>query len=90
MNAHFDTKISPASAERLVLQDIIPHFQIIALDQNDYLTVLNILATNNIEGGATYYFERNIGYTFPPRMSFRRNLFTRWRYCRVFKKIPSE
>ena len=47
-------KISSALAERLVLQDIIPHFQIITLDQSDYLTVLNILATNNIEGGATY------------------------------------
>jgi len=47
-------KISPSLAERLILEDIIPNFQTIVLDQNDYLTVLHILATNNIEGGATY------------------------------------
>jgi hypothetical protein len=41
-------------AEKLIFKDIIPHFQIIELDQNDYRTVLHILATNNIEGGATY------------------------------------
>ena len=47
-------KISPVLAEKLILENIIPHFQIIELDQNDYRTVLHILATNNIEGGATY------------------------------------
>ena len=47
-------RISPALAERLILEDIVPHFQIIALDQTDYRTVLHILASHNIEGGATY------------------------------------
>jgi predicted nucleic acid-binding protein len=47
-------KISPTLAEKLILEDILPHFQIIALDQNDYRSVLHILAINNIEGGATY------------------------------------
>jgi predicted nucleic acid-binding protein len=47
-------KISPSLAEKLILEDIIPNFQTVVLDQNDYLTVLHILATNNIEGGTTY------------------------------------
>lgn len=47
-------KISPVLAEKLILEDIIPYFQIIALDQTDYRTVLHILATHDIEGGATY------------------------------------
>jgi predicted nucleic acid-binding protein len=35
-------KISPVLAEKLILEDLIPHFQIIELDQNDYRTVLHI------------------------------------------------
>lgn len=47
-------KISPSLAEKLIIADITPNFQTVVLDQNDYLMVLHILATNNIEGGATY------------------------------------
>jgi predicted nucleic acid-binding protein len=47
-------KISPSLAEKLIREDIIPNFQTIVLDQNDYFTVLQILSTNNVEGGATY------------------------------------
>ncbi|MEK7727658.1 MAG: hypothetical protein AAB354_04550, partial [candidate division KSB1 bacterium] len=38
----------------------------------------------------SYDSERNRGCTFPPHLSFSRNPFTRWRYCRVLKKIPAE
>ena len=47
-------RISPALAEKLIARNVLPHFQIITADQNDYRTVLQILAKNNIAGGATY------------------------------------
>jgi predicted nucleic acid-binding protein len=47
-------KISPALAEQFILQDILPHFEVIELSRDDYRTVLHLLSTNNVEGGATY------------------------------------
>jgi len=47
-------KISPAQAEKLIQQNILQNFEIIELTSEDYQSVLHILVTNNVQGGATY------------------------------------
>jgi predicted nucleic acid-binding protein len=47
-------KLSPTQAEKLIQQNFVPHFEIVALTKEDYLSVLHILVANNVQGGATY------------------------------------
>ncbi len=47
-------KISPTQEERLITQNILPHFEIVELSKEDYLTVLRTEAENSIQGGAVY------------------------------------
>jgi len=47
-------RISPGSAWRLIRENILSDFVIVALSKADYRTVLQSLSENQISGGATY------------------------------------
>lgn len=47
-------RISPRLAQQLIKQNIFDICEIVALTQSDYHTLIDHLAGNNIQGGATY------------------------------------
>ena len=47
-------RISPGAAWRLIRENILSDFEIVALSKADYRTVLQSLSENQISGGATY------------------------------------
>ena len=47
-------KISPAASKQLIDDGVLAYFSLIALDDNDYVSLINHLATEQIIGAATY------------------------------------
>ena len=47
-------KISPAAAKQMIDDNVLSCFGLIALDENDYLSLVNHLVTEQIIGAATY------------------------------------
>lgn len=47
-------KISPAAAKQLIDDSVLLHFELIALDDKDYLSIIQHLVTEQIIGAATY------------------------------------
>ena len=47
-------RIHPVEAARIVTENILPHFEIVALGKEDYLEALNTMATGGWAGAKIY------------------------------------
>lgn len=47
-------RISPVTAVQMIRQDVLEHFELVALSKEDYAAVIEYLAGTGIMGGATY------------------------------------
>lgn len=47
-------RISPSVAQQLIQRNILPVFEVVALSESDYRTLLAFLVSAGVAGGATY------------------------------------